>query len=60
MGARTRIRRPTTATPSASKAPPRFLHVSTNYRWIPVSWDNPSGPARFVAVTRGSTYRHKS
>ncbi len=50
MSAKTRINRPTTATPRRNP-PGRFLHVSTNYAWVGV------GPsARFVKVARGTTY----
>lgn len=57
MGARTRIHRRTTATPSASKAPPRFFHVSTRYGWVPVDFTNSAGPSQFVKLGKGSTYR---
>jgi len=56
MGARSRINRPTNATP-AKAAPPRFVHVSTDYRHVPVDFRNPSGPTRFVRVRPGTTYR---
>ena len=53
MSAVTRIKRPTYATPR--KAPVgRFIHVSTDYRWIE---RYPGGPADFVKVTTGVTYR---
>ena len=52
----TRIKRPTYATPR--KAPTgRFVHVSTDYRWIERYPGYLGGPADFVKVTKGSTYR---
>ena len=52
MSAKTRINRPTTATPR-NVGTRRYLHVSTDYRWI----GNGKEPARFVKVGRGSTFR---
>lgn len=47
----------TTATPRRDTRPLRYLHVSTDYRWLPVNPKQPAGPAHFVKVARGSTYR---
>jgi hypothetical protein len=55
MSARTRIKRPTTATPR-KVGTRRFLHVSTNYRWV----GGFDGPAQFAKVGRGTTYRKES
>jgi hypothetical protein len=52
MSARTRIKRPTTATPR-KVGTRRYLHVSTDYRqtfWL-------DSPAQFVKVGPGTTYR---
>ena len=56
MSAKTRINRPTTATPR-NVGTRRYLHVSTDYRWLPVDPNFPAGRARFVKVGRGSTFR---
>ena len=57
MSTVTRIKRKTYATPRNVVGTLRFLHVSTDYRWLPVDMKNPTGPVHFVKVTPGSTYR---
>jgi hypothetical protein len=55
MSKTTRINRPTTATPR-NVGTRRYMHVSTDYRWLPVDSKNPLGQTRFVKVGKGSTY----
>jgi hypothetical protein len=52
---KTRIKRPTTATPKNLKRG-TLVHVSTDYRWVP---QDPAklGPQMFVRVGPGTTYR---
>jgi hypothetical protein len=50
----------TTATPRRDTRPLRYLHVSTDYRWVPVDPTNPAGPAKFAKVCKGLTYRKNS
>ena len=57
MGKSTRIKRQTYATPRRDARPPRYLHVSTMYRWLPVDAKRPLGPVVFVKVAPGETYR---
>ena len=59
MSAVTRIKRPTYATPR-NVGTRRYLHVSTDYRWVPVDPTQPNGRAQFVKVGRGTTYRSAS
>jgi hypothetical protein len=56
MSRKTRTKRPTTATPR-KVGTRRYLHISTDYAWRPVNPLNPLGPAHFVKVGRGETYR---
>lgn len=53
MCAKTRINRPTYAT---LKHRGKMIHQSTHYVWLPITGQI-SGPARFVKVSKGSTYR---
>lgn len=56
MSKATRINRPTSATPR--KAPMgRMIHVATNYAWVGGLATDAPGPARFVKLARGTTYR---
>ena len=52
-----RINRKTYATPRRDSRPLRFLHVSTNYGWMPIDPLNPSGSVQFVKISSGNTYR---
>ena len=56
MSAITRIKRPTYATPR-NVGTRRYLHVSTDYRWMAVDPSRVSGPTHFVKVGRGTTFR---
>lgn len=56
MSAKTRIRRPTYATPRNLKRG-TMIHVSTDYAWVPVDPLRPLGPTRFVKVGPGTTRR---
>ena len=60
MSKSTRIKRQTYATPRRDARPPRYLHVSTDYRWLPVDRKYPLGPVVFVKVAPGETYREAS
>lgn len=44
------------STPRKSRAG-RMVHVSTSYAWMPVYPRHPQGPANFIKVGRGVTYR---
>lgn len=55
MSEATRIKRKTYATPR-NVGTRRFLHVSTDYRWLPVNPFDPRGPSAFRKVTKGVTY----
>jgi hypothetical protein len=59
MSRKSRINRPTTATPRRDVRPLRYLHVSTNYAWLPVDPRKPYGPVHFVKVGPGLTYRRE-
>ena len=56
MSAKTRIKRPTYATPRKSPAG-RMLHISTNYGWLQF---HPGMPAQFVKLGPGTTYRRQA
>ena len=56
MSIKTRIRRPTTATPRTLRRE-RFVHVSTDYRWLTF---HPGMLAKFVKVGPGTTYRRSA
>lgn len=56
MSAKTRIKRPTTATPA--KLPTRMVHQSTHYGWVDANSErNPSVRPQFVKLAKGTTYR---
>ena len=58
MSAVTRIKRKTYATPR-NVGTRRYFHVSTDYRWSALGPANPAGPAQFVKVGPGLTYRKR-
>ena len=62
MSIKTRIRRPTTATPRNLRRE-RFVHVSTNYGWVhptdAIGRSILAAPAQFVKLGKGSTYRRE-
>jgi hypothetical protein len=55
MSVRTRIKRPTTATPR-KVGTRRYVHVSTNYGWRPTNPLRPEMGGSFVKLGRGTTY----
>jgi hypothetical protein len=58
MNAKTRTKRPTTASPR-NVGTRRYLHVSTDYGYVPVNPLNPLGKARFSKVGPGTTYKRE-